>query len=74
MTETSLPQSQPLGIQPAAPPDIQMFRIEEAARITGLCRSTIATFVRDGTLKTVKVKKSRLIYGTSLRALLKYEG
>jgi hypothetical protein len=42
MTETSLPQSQPLGIQPAAPPDIQMFRIEEAVRITGLCRSTIA--------------------------------
>jgi hypothetical protein len=31
-------------------------------------------FVRDGTLKTVKVKKSRLIYGTSLGALLKYEG
>jgi Helix-turn-helix domain len=74
MTEISLPQSQPLGIQPSASPDIQMFRIEQAVKLTGLCRSTIATFVRDGTLKSVKIKKSRLIYGTSLRALLKYEG
>ena len=48
-------------------------RVEDAAKISGLSRSTIFLHIREGRLKSVKVGGARLIHDTELRHFLKIE-
>lgn len=54
-------------------PDIQMHRIDDAAAISRLSRGTIYNRIKDGSLRSVKVGKRRLIPETALRQLLQVE-
>jgi excisionase family DNA binding protein len=47
------------------------YRVNDAASLTGLCRSQIYNLMRDGTLPFVEVGKIRLIRADDLRKLLK---
>ena len=49
------------------------FRINDAAIISGLCRSQLYNLMRDGTLPFVEVGKIRMIRARDLRKLLKIE-
>jgi excisionase family DNA binding protein len=46
------------------------YRVNDAASLTGLCRSQIYNLMRDGTLPYVEVGKIRLIRADDLRRLL----
>jgi excisionase family DNA binding protein len=45
-------------------------RVDDACRLTGLCRTTIYGFLKSGRLRSVKVGRARLIDRASLRTLL----
>ena len=46
------------------------YRIDEAAELAGLSRRTIYELITTGKLKTVKVRRCRLIPAASLNTLL----
>ena len=50
--------------------DRQTLRVKEASATSGIAKTKIYELIGDGTLKTVKVGRARLILRTSLDALL----
>jgi excisionase family DNA binding protein len=49
------------------------YRVDEAARISGLSRSTLFLHIKTGKVGSVKVGGRRLIPATALRRFLKLE-
>jgi Helix-turn-helix domain len=49
------------------------YRVNDAALISGLCRSQLYNLMRDGRLPFVEVGKIRMITDAALRKLLKIE-
>jgi excisionase family DNA binding protein len=54
----------PLNIEPKA------FTVKESGRITGLGKTKLFALINDGTLKSVKIGRRRLIYADSVDRLL----
>jgi excisionase family DNA binding protein len=46
------------------------YRIEDAAKVTGISRSSLYALISDGTLRSVKAAGRRLILADDLRAFL----
>jgi hypothetical protein len=49
------------------------YRVNDAALVSGLCRSQLYNLMRDGRLPFVEVGKIRMITDAALRRLLKIE-
>jgi hypothetical protein len=49
------------------------YRVNDAVTVSGICRSQLYNFMRDGTLPYVEVGKIRMIRASDLRKLLKIE-
>ena len=54
-------------------PDALSYHIEDAARITGLGRTTVFDLLAKGKLRRIKIGGRTLVEGDSLRALLRGE-
>nr|WP_155986198.1 helix-turn-helix domain-containing protein [Novosphingobium lentum] len=54
-------------------PDVEPItvRVDDAARITGLCRSKIFRLIASGDIETVKIGKARIVFVDSLNAFLR---
>ncbi|XVQ08123.1 helix-turn-helix domain-containing protein [Spirillospora sp. CA-255316] len=51
---------------PAVPPEMRMFKVEDAMVLLSLGRNTIFELIRSGRLRAVKEGRSRLIPGTAV--------
>ena len=49
------------------------YRVNDAAAVSGLCRSSLYTLMRTGKLDYVEVGRIRMIHDSALRRLLKIE-
>ena len=54
-------------------PDPLAYRVNDAAIVTGICRSQLYNLMRDGTLPYVEVGKTRMLRARDLRKLLQIE-
>jgi hypothetical protein len=55
------------------PPRQLAYRVNDAAQVSGLCRSTLYNCMRDGILPFVEVRGIRMIRDSDLRKLLQIE-